>query len=70
MIYVPSFMYLSIGTFKQRFILSIDTFIYMYHLFRHYMIPFNVAERGHLQVKGTKLHVYMDHIFTAKRVKG
>ena len=36
---------------------------------RHYTIPYEVAKRGRLRKKGTKLHIYMDHIFVAKRIR-
>lgn len=36
----------------------------------HYLIPYHLAKRGRFGRKGTKLHVYMDHIFVAKRIKG
>jgi hypothetical protein len=40
------------------------------YIFRHYLIPYNVAKRGRLGKRGTKLHIYMDHIFVAQRIKG
>lgn len=36
---------------------------------KHYTIPYEVAKRGRLRKKGTKLHIYMDHIFVAKRIR-
>ena len=35
----------------------------------HYLIPMQVARRGRFKKPGTKLHVYMDHIFTAQHIK-
>jgi len=35
----------------------------------HYLIPIQVAKRGRFKKKGTKLHVYMDHIFVAQHIK-
>jgi len=35
----------------------------------HYLIPIQVAKRGRFKKKGTKLHVYMDHIFVAQHLK-
>eukprot|EP00090_Calanus_glacialis_P010043 TRINITY_DN18425_c0_g1_i1.p1 TRINITY_DN18425_c0_g1~~TRINITY_DN18425_c0_g1_i1.p1 ORF type:complete len:540 (+),score=148.32 TRINITY_DN18425_c0_g1_i1:22-1620(+) len=35
----------------------------------HYLIPIQVAKRGRFKKKGTKLHVYMDHIFVAQHMK-
>ena len=37
---------------------------------KHYLIPYAQAKRGRIGKRGTKLHVYMDHIFVAQRVKG
>ncbi|XP_059087101.1 uncharacterized protein LOC131883608 isoform X2 [Tigriopus californicus] len=37
---------------------------------RAYLVPYEVAKQGKLRRKGVKLHVYMDHIFVAKHVKG
>jgi len=35
----------------------------------HYLIPLQVAKKGRFKKKGTKLHVYMDHIFVAQHIK-
>jgi len=35
----------------------------------HYLVPIQVAKRGRFKKKGTKLHVYMDHIFVAQHMK-
>ena len=35
----------------------------------HYLIPIEIAKRGRFKKKGTKLHVYMDHIFIAQHMK-
>ena len=35
----------------------------------HYLIPMAAARRGKLKKAGTKLHVFMDHIFTAQHIK-
>ena len=42
----------------------------MNHYFRHYLVPYAQAKRGRFGKRGTKLHIYMDHIFVAQRVKG
>jgi ribosomal protein L37AE/L43A len=35
----------------------------------HYLIPMTAARRGKFKKAGTKLHIYMDHIFTAQHIK-
>ena len=35
----------------------------------HYLIPVQAAKQGKFQKRGTKLHIYMDHIFTAQHIK-
>jgi len=35
----------------------------------HYLIPMAAARRAKLKKAGTKLHIYMDHIFTAQHIK-
>ena len=35
----------------------------------HYLIPMQAARRGKFKKAGTKLHIYMDHIFTAQHIK-
>jgi hypothetical protein len=35
----------------------------------YYLIPIQVARRGRFKKKGTKLHVYMDHVFVAQHMK-
>lgn len=35
----------------------------------HYLIPIQAARRGKFKKKGTKLHIYMDHIFVARHIK-
>jgi len=35
----------------------------------HYLIPIQAARRGKFKKGGTKLHIYMDHIFTAQHTK-
>ena len=35
----------------------------------HYLIPIQAAKQGKFQKRGTKLHIYMDHIFTAQHIK-
>jgi len=37
---------------------------------RFFLIPNDVARKGRFRKKGTKLHVYLDHIFVAQHVKG
>ena len=37
---------------------------------RHFLIPHEVAVKGKIRRRGTKLHIYMDHIFVAKHIKG
>lgn len=36
---------------------------------KFYPIPLDVAKRGKFKKKGTKLHIFMDHIFVAKHLK-
>jgi len=38
-------------------------------LHHHYLVPLQVAKKGRFKKKGTKLHVYMDHIFVAQHMK-
>jgi ribosomal protein L37AE/L43A len=38
-------------------------------LHHHYLVPIQVAKKGRFKKKGTKLHVYMDHIFVAQHMK-
>ena len=38
-------------------------------LHHHYLVPVQVAKKGRFKKKGTKLHVYMDHIFVAQHMK-
>jgi len=35
----------------------------------HYLIPIQAARRGRFKKKGTKLHIFMDHIFVARHIK-
>ena len=35
----------------------------------HYLIPIMAAKQGKFQKRGTKLHIYMDHVFTAQHIK-
>ena len=35
----------------------------------HYLIPLQAAKQGKFQKRGTKLHIYMDHVFTAQHIK-
>ena len=35
----------------------------------HYLIPIQAARQGKFKKAGTKLHIYMDHIFTAQHIK-
>lgn len=35
----------------------------------HYLIPLQAARRGRFKKKGTKLHIFMDHIFVARHIK-
>ena len=35
----------------------------------HYLIPHQAAHQGRFQKRGTKLHIYMDHVFTAQHIK-
>ena len=35
----------------------------------HYLIPHQAAQQGRFQKRGTKLHVYLDHVFTAQHIK-
>ena len=35
----------------------------------HYLIPMKAARLGRFKKAGTKLHIYMDHIFTAQHIK-
>merc|ERR1719420_1607801 len=35
----------------------------------HYLIPIQAARRGKFKKKGTKLHIYMDHVFVARHIK-
>jgi len=35
----------------------------------HYLIPSQVAKRGRFKKKGTKLHIFLDHIFVARHIK-
>ena len=37
---------------------------------RFFLIPNDVARKGRFRRKGTKLHVYLDHVFVARHVKG
>ena len=37
---------------------------------RFFLIPNDVARKGRFKKRGTKLHVYLDHIFVARHVKG
>ena len=55
-------------TFLLYFVEKI--FKLMNHNFRHYLVPYAQAKRGRFGKRGTKLHIYMDHIFVAQRVKG
>ena len=36
---------------------------------RHYLIPHHIAKSGKFGKNGTKLHIYMDHVFVAQHVK-
>lgn len=36
---------------------------------KHYLIPYHLAKRGRIGKRGTKLHIYMDHIFVAQHIK-
>ena len=36
---------------------------------RHYLIPYHIAKSGKFGKNGTKLHIYMDHVFVAQHVK-
>ena len=36
---------------------------------RHYLIPYHIAKSGKFGKSGTKLHIYMDHVFVAQHVK-
>lgn len=38
--------------------------------FRHYSIPYHLAKRGRLRKKGTRLHIYLDHVFVARWIRG
>ena len=35
----------------------------------HYLIPVQAARSGRFKKPGTKLHVFMDHVFTAQHIK-
>ena len=35
----------------------------------HYLIPLMAAKAGKFQKRGTKLHIYLDHVFTAQHIK-
>ena len=37
---------------------------------RFFLIPNDVARKGRFKRRGTKLHVYLDHVFVARHVKG
>ena len=37
---------------------------------KHYLVPYAQAKRGRFGKRGIKLHVYMDHLFVAQRVRG
>ena len=36
---------------------------------RHYLVPYDLAKRKKFKRGSTKLHIYMDHVFVAQRVK-
>jgi hypothetical protein len=37
---------------------------------RHYLIPMALAEKRKWKKKGTKLHIFSDHVFVAKHLTG
>ena len=37
--------------------------------FRHYLIPYHTAKKGKFGKRGTKLHIFMDHVFVAQHIK-
>ena len=40
-----------------------------FFIFRHYLIPYHTAKKGKFGKRGTKLHIFMDHVFVAQHIK-
>ena len=35
---------------------------------RHYLVPNNLAKRGKWRKKGSKLHIFNEHVFVARHI--